>query len=132
MSSNRSSDLCNMQVFAENLKNYLAERKLTQKEVATEIKVSTGVFCDWVNARAYPRMDKLQKLADYFGVEKSDLVEKHSVDNKYYLSGQATQIANELVKDPELVLIHQSLKKLSKKDRAIVKALLESLSEGGK
>lgn len=127
MSSNRSSDLCNMQVFAENLKNYLAERKLTQKEVATEIKVSTGVFCDWVNARAYPRMDKLQKLADYFGVEKSDLVEKHSLDNKYYVSGQATQIAKELVNDPQLILIYQSFKKLSPDKQAVILSLLEIL-----
>jgi transcriptional regulator with XRE-family HTH domain len=116
-----------MQVFAENLKNYLAERKLTQKEVATEINVSTGVFCDWVNARAYPRMDKLQKLADYFGVEKSDLVEKHSLDNKYYVSGQATQIAKELVNNPQLILIYQSFKKLSPDKEAVILSLLEIL-----
>lgn len=131
MSSRRNSDFGNMQVFAKNLKNYLAEKNVTQKELANKMKVSTGLVCDWANARAYPRMDKLQRLADFFGVEKTDLVESHNIDNEFYVSGQVTQIAKEISQDPELILIHQSLKKLSQSDRAIVKALLESLSKGG-
>ena len=132
MSRRRNSNFGNMQVFAKNLKHYLTEKNITQKELAAEIQVSTGLVCDWVKARAYPRMDKLQRLADYFGIEKTDLVESHNIDNEFYVSSQASQIANEIAKDPEMILIYQSLKKLSKSNRAIIKALVESLPQGGK
>lgn len=127
MGNKRSSDFGNLKVFSKNLKHYLKENNKTQKEVAAEIGVSTGLFCDWVNGRAYPRMDKLQKIADAFGIKKSDLVEEHSLDNQYYLSNEAKKIADELVKDPELILLHQSLKKLSRSDREMLKSLLERL-----
>ncbi len=127
MSNKRSTDLGNLKVFSDNLKYYLKEQQKTQKEVAAKIGVSTGLFCDWVNGRAYPRMDKLQKIADTLGIKKSDLVEEHSLNNHYYLSNEAKKIADELAKDPELILLHQSFKQLSQSDRALVKSLLERL-----
>ena len=51
----------------------------TQKEVAAAVGVTTGNFCDWMKCRSYPRMDKVQALADYFGIQKSDLVEDVNV-----------------------------------------------------
>lgn len=66
----------NKEIFAANLKRLLAESGKTQAEMARAINISTGTACDWVKGRAYPRMDKVQLLADYFGVQKSDLVEE--------------------------------------------------------
>lgn len=131
MGNKRSSDFGNLEVFSKNLKHYLKENNKTQKEVAAEIGVSTGLFCDWVKGRAYPRMDKLQKLADAFGIPKSDLVEEHSLDNQYYLSTVSARIANELVKDPELILLYQSLKKVSQSDRNMIKAILDRMLKEG-
>ena len=49
--------------------------QMQQKEVAKAIFVSAGTFCDWMKGRAYPKMDKIQLLADYFGVQVSDIVD---------------------------------------------------------
>ena len=81
------TDLGNKEIFSRNLKRYLTNSGKTQREVAAAVGVSTGTFCDWAKGRLYPRMDKVQKLADYFGIKKSDLVEdvnvvKESVSNK--------------------------------------------------
>ena len=81
------SNLGNMEIFSRNLKRYLKNSESTQKEVAKAVGVSAGTFCDWVRGRAYPRMDKVQLLAEYFGISKSDLVEdfnviKESVSNE--------------------------------------------------
>ena len=44
------------------------------------IKYST--LSDWINGNKYPRIDKIEILANYFGIEKSDLIEKRdSVTN---------------------------------------------------
>ena len=68
------SDLGNKEIFSRNLRRYIDSSDVTQKEVAKAIGVSTGTFNDWIKGRAYPRMDKIQLLAEYFGIKKSDLV----------------------------------------------------------
>lgn len=73
------TDLGNKEIFIRNLKRYLAETGTKQNEIARAINVSTGTICDWTKGRTYPRMDKIQALADYFGIQKSDLVEDVNV-----------------------------------------------------
>ena len=43
---------------------------------ALGVKYTT--FTDWVNANSYPRIDKIEMMANFFGIEKSDLVEDRS------------------------------------------------------
>lgn len=61
--------------FSNNLNNLLHERKKTQKEVAEAIGVSPQTFNTWCQGIALPRMGKLQKLADYFHIMKSELLD---------------------------------------------------------
>ena len=75
MNNPRKSDFGNHEIFARNLTRLVKLSGKTQKEVAAVVHVSTGTFCDWIKGRTYPRMDKLQALADFFGVKKSELVE---------------------------------------------------------
>ena len=79
MNKELKSDLGNKEIFSRNLKRYLDNSDMMQKEVAAAIGVSTGSICDWINGRTYPRMDKIQLLAELFGIQKSDLVEDRSV-----------------------------------------------------
>lgn len=76
------SNLGNKEIFSRNLKRYLAISGKTQREVAAVVGVSISTFCDWANGRLYPRMNKIQKLADFFGVKKSDLVEDVNVSKE--------------------------------------------------
>ena len=73
------TDLGNQEIFSRNLIRYLKTSGKTQREVANAIGVTYGTFCDWTKCRAYPRMDKVQLLAEYFGIRKSDLVEDVNV-----------------------------------------------------
>ena len=79
MNKSVKTDLGNQEIFSRNLKRYLDNSGKTQKEVAAAIYVSTGTFCDWIKGRSYPRMDKVQSLAEYFGISKSDLVENENI-----------------------------------------------------
>ena len=73
------TDLGNKEIFIRNLKRYLAETGTKQNTIAKIVGVSTGTISDWMMGRTYPRMDKIQALADYFGIKKSDLVEDVNV-----------------------------------------------------
>lgn len=62
-------------IFTFNLNYYLQRTDKTQKEVAGKIGVSPQTFNTWTQGIAIPRMGKIQALADYFGINKSDLIE---------------------------------------------------------
>lgn len=65
----------NKSVFSKNLKHYMKINGKTRKEVCDALDFSYFTFSDWVNGKKYPRIDKVEKLADYFGILKSDLIE---------------------------------------------------------
>lgn len=46
----------------------LAERGVTAYQVAKATGISTGSLSDWKNGRSSPKVEKLQKIAAYFGV----------------------------------------------------------------
>lgn len=63
------------EVFAKNLTYYIEHSGKTQRDVADAIGVSAPTMSDWVNGKKFPRMDKVEMLANYFGCLKSDLIE---------------------------------------------------------
>ncbi len=62
-------------VLAKNIRYYMAQEKKTRAELCQALNVKYTTLSDWVNGKTYPRIDKLEKMAAYFGVEKSALVE---------------------------------------------------------
>lgn len=70
------TDMEQKRIFAKNLNNYLYIHGKTQKEVADAISVSPQTFNTWCQGIALPRMGKVQKLADYFNISKSDLIDE--------------------------------------------------------
>lgn len=65
-------------IFAENLKKKMQENGKTRKDICDDLGISYFTVTDWVNAKKMPRMDKVEKLANYFGCLKSDLIEEKS------------------------------------------------------
>lgn len=64
-------------VFADNLKSYLNAKGLTQLDLANYMGCSSSTVSDWCNGRKYPRVDKMQRMADWLGVRMSDLTSEH-------------------------------------------------------
>lgn len=71
------SDIGNKEIFAKNLLYYINRHNVEQKEIAEAIGVAPSTFNEWVKGKKYPRIDKVEKLANYFGILKSDLIESH-------------------------------------------------------
>lgn len=76
-------DLHQQRIFTANLNYFLEQKDVSQKEVADKIGVSPQTFNTWCKGIAIPRMGKIQALADYFGVNKSDLIEEHTPSSPY-------------------------------------------------
>ena len=52
----------------EKFAELLVKNNKTAYAVAKETGIAQPIFSDWKNGRSTPKVDKLQKLADYFGV----------------------------------------------------------------
>ena len=72
----------NKSVFASNLQKYMDLNGKSRRDVCDALGLSYYTFTDWIKGRKYPRMDKIEMLANYFGVQKSDLIEGGSEEIK--------------------------------------------------
>ena len=64
------------EVFSRNLQKYMALNGKSRKEVCQALGYSYFTFSDWINGKKMPRMDKVEQLANFFGIKKSDLIEE--------------------------------------------------------
>lgn len=72
----------NKHIFSKNLKRIMDDRHVSRKEIAEVLGISYFTVTDWVNGKKFPRMDKVELLANYFGILKSDLIEeRNSIDS---------------------------------------------------
>ena len=65
----------NKEIFSRNLKRIMEQKGVSRQDLSKVLGVSYFTISDWVNGKKYPRMDKVEMLAAYFGILKSDLIE---------------------------------------------------------
>ncbi|HDV6031717.1 TPA: helix-turn-helix transcriptional regulator, partial [Staphylococcus pseudintermedius] len=65
-------------VLSENLDKLMKEQNVTQVELSEAIGVSQSTVSNWLKELKYPRITKIQQLADYFNVPKSRITEDKS------------------------------------------------------
>jgi phage repressor protein C with HTH and peptisase S24 domain len=71
------SNLGNKKTMSSNLRRLLEPTGMNVKQFAKELNFKYTTVLDWFNANRYPRIDKIEIMAHYFGVSKSDLVEDY-------------------------------------------------------
>ena len=62
-------------ILAKNIRHYMELNNKTRNEMCEALGVKYTTFTDWVNAKTYPRIERIEKIASYFGIEKSALLE---------------------------------------------------------
>lgn len=65
----------NKAIMADNIKYYMRLRGVDRNTICAALDIKYSTFSEWVNARAYPRIDNIERMANYFGITKADLVE---------------------------------------------------------
>lgn len=67
------------EIFAKNFSYLLDQRGKTQLDVANHLHVATGTVSSWANGQKFPRIDSLQKIAEYLSVRMSILTEENGM-----------------------------------------------------
>ena len=114
-------------VFQKKLNYFMNYYNKTQQDLINDLGFNSPTVSSWVNGHRLPRMDKIQKLADYFGIEKSDLIEEKPEDN-YYLDAEARQIAEFLYKNEGHRALFSAMQNVKAEDLNLVKELIERFS----
>ena len=68
-------NLGNKEIMAKNIRHYMEKYNKTRQEMCDALGVKYTTFTDWVKGNSYPRIDKIELMANYFGISKADLVE---------------------------------------------------------
>ena len=105
------------EVFAKNLRYYMESRGKNQKELAEIVGVSAPTMNEWLKAKKYPRIDKIEILAKYFGILKSDLIEEKNEEHNEMkkMNDTLTDIVLRMQTDSEFFSVVEALHKLDPK-----------------
>lgn len=75
--------LGNKAIFSKNLKFYIEQSGKDRRELSEIWGFPYSTVTEWINGKKYPRIDRIEIMADYFGIQKSDLIEeKQSEEQK--------------------------------------------------
>jgi repressor LexA len=115
-------------IFINNLKAIMKERKVSRRQLAEGLNIPYTTLTDWCTGRIFPRVEKINLIADYFNLKKSDLIEeitdeddnalyddvvkidvfsKLFLDSVWCLKNESFKIDEELI-PPEWIKNHQS------------------------
>lgn len=78
-------------IIARNINFQLKRKGVNQTDMARDLNIPEMTVSNWINAKTYPRQDKIQMMADYFDVKRSDLTEEQPT-NLIRVSPQTIQI----------------------------------------
>ena len=114
---------------SQNIKDLRQRHSLTQAEFGEIAGVSDKAVSTWENGTAEPRMGAIQKIADYFGISKADLLEDTPDDEPtYYLDDDAKDLAEFMFNNPEYKVLFDASRNVSKKDIEFVKQMIDRMS----
>nr|DAF51834.1 MAG TPA: Repressor protein CI [Podoviridae sp. ctf5T2] len=124
------SDLGNREIFSKNLQYYMNLYNKTRMEVAKDNGISYTTLTSWLKGDNYPRIDKIEMLANYFRVNKADLIEnKYAKNETYYNDPAVTEYAQAIKDNPELKILFDASKDMSKDDIDFVLNTIEMLKK---
>lgn len=95
-------------IFVANLRRLIEERDITQTELAEAIGVTQGMVSNWLRGTNYPRIQTMQKIANYFNIPVTSLTSRSS-------------------QNPDDILFNDMLKRLSDYDKQILLLTMQRL-----
>ena len=115
----------------EKFEKLLKSKGLTAYKVSKDLGISHGMFSNWKAGRYTPKQDKIQMLADSFGVPLSYFYDEDApLEPSYYIDEEVAQIAQELHDDPNMRGLFKAARNLSKEDILRFKEIIEGYERG--
>ena len=95
-------------IFSRNLIHYMEMNGKTQTDLINDLGFNKSAVSTWCTGTRLPRMDKVDALAKYFKINRSDLIEEKSdfdSNDRYYLNDETARAAQEIFENKELRML---------------------------
>lgn len=116
-------------LIAARIQHYLESKNKTQADLAEYMGVSQATVSNWCNGVKMPRMDKIDKICEFFGIERSDLMVEDKEPAGYYLDPEAAEIAQEVYDRPELKMLFDASRNVSAEDLRFVIEMIDRMAK---
>lgn len=122
------SNIGNKETLSKNLKYYIEKSGKDRKELAEIWGFPYSTVTEWVNAKKYPRIDRIEIMADYFGILKSDLIEEKSEEHRgmQEKNSTITDIIVRMRTDDDFLFLVETLNTLDKEKIASVQQMISA------
>ena len=117
--------LGNKEILSKNLKYYIEKSGKDRRELAKVWGFPYSTVTEWINGKKYPRIDRIEIMADYFGILKSDLIEEKMTEEKEKDNEIMADIIVRMRTDEEF---HAAVVSLYKLDPAKIRGVNEMLN----
>lgn len=115
----------------EIFENLCNKNNVTPYRVCKETGLTTATISNWKAGRYTPKQDKLQKIADYFGVTLEYLMtgEEKEGEEKYYINEETAEMAQTLFKNKPLRVLFDAAKDATPEDLKTTYDMLMALKK---
>ena len=102
----------------------------TAYKVSVETGIAQSTLSDWKKGKSTPKTDKLQKIADLFGVSLEYLTTGEEKENKeYYLNPETAELAQTLFENKDLRVLFDAAKDATPEDLQTTYNMLMALKK---
>lgn len=121
------SNIGNKETMSKNLKFYIERSGKDRQELCKIWGFPYSTVTEWINGKKYPRIDRIEIMADYFGILKSDLIEEKTEEHieMHKKNDALSDIIIELRTDKEFMSIVETIYKMDKEKRSSLLAFLK-------
>lgn len=98
-------------IFSKNLKKYMQLNNKTQQDLIKDLGLSSSTVSNWCTGQKLPRMNKIEMLASYFGINKSDLLEEKNSNKPI---------------DEDIIRIERARSQMNSEDKENMMTILEA------
>ena len=126
------TSLGNKAILSKNLKYYIERSGKDRRDLAETWGFPYSTVTDWINGKKYPRIDRIEIMADYFGILKSDLIEEKLTEEK---EKDNDTLANSIVRmrtDEKYFSVVESLYDVDSSKLDAVSQMIQTLKAFGK
>lgn len=95
----------NKEIFSKNLAYYMNKKGVDRNTLCADLDLKYTTVRDWLKGITYPRIGKIELLANYFNVNKSDLIEDKTE--------RSNNISSKINFDPRQAILLSNYNKLN-------------------
>lgn len=122
----------NKQIMAANIKRYMAAKGVTNQQLCDALDFKYTTFMDWIKGVTYPRIGKVEAMANYFGCEKSDLIEEKLTPEKEKDNDTLASIIVRMRTDTKFMSVIESIYNMNSAQLDSVDQMIQTLQAFGK